>query len=137
MGWEEDHLHHFEIKGEYYSNPEFRLDDARDESRTKLNQLVTRVRTKFTYLYDFGDNWEHVLELEKVLPREAGVKYPACIDGARSGPPEDCGGIWGYAELLETIGDPKHSNHHEVCEWLGDEFDPEALDLAKINKRLR
>jgi hypothetical protein len=89
-----------------------------------------------TYLYDFGDSWEHVIEVEKLLPREAGVKYPICTDGARGCPPEDSGGIWGYEEMLHTLRDPKHPEHDDVCEWFGDDFDPQAFDLAKVNKRL-
>jgi hypothetical protein len=75
--------------------------------------------------------------LEKILPPEPGTKYPLCIDGKRACPPEDCGGVWGYADLLDTIKDPNHSEHEEMLEWLGGDFDPEKFDVEEVNKNLR
>lgn len=83
------------------------------------------------YEYDFGDSWLHAIELEKILPREPKVKYPRCIDGRRNGPPEDCGGIGGYQNMIEALASRKHPEHKRVLEWIGS-FDPEAFDAAKI-----
>ena len=91
---------------------------------------------KLIYEYDFGDSWEHVVELEKILTPEPGASYPRCTAGKRSGPPEDCGGIWGYADLLDALADPSHPEHDNLLEWVGGEFDPELCDLEAINQAL-
>jgi hypothetical protein len=90
-----------------------------------------------SYTYDFGDNWEHTIQIEKVVDAEPGIRYPRCIDGKRACPPEDCGGAWGYGDFLKAIQDPKHSEHEEMTEWIGGEFDPEEFDLAAVNNGLR
>ncbi|MBF0556279.1 MAG: plasmid pRiA4b ORF-3 family protein, partial [Nitrospirae bacterium] len=73
--------------------------------------------------------WEHVILLEKILPRDdISIKYPICIDGKRACPPEDCGGAWGYEELLEAIADPNHKEHAEMLEWVGEDFVPEEFE---------
>ena len=100
-------------------------------------QPVQVEKDKFTYEYDFGDGWEHIILLEKILPPEDGATYPRCIKGKRACPPEDCGGIWGYAHLLEVIADPEDPEHDEMLEWLGGEFDSEYFNLDEVNERLR
>jgi hypothetical protein len=137
MGWDGGHLHAFEIGGEQYSAPD--LDgatDAEDASKVKLSKVVGWGIKKFTYTYDFGDNWEHVIEVEKELPAEPGVAYPRCVAGKRACPPDDCGGPWGYADFLEAIQDPKHPEHEELLEWAGGEFDPEHFDIEAVNEEL-
>ena len=74
--------------------------------------------------------------VEAVLPPEPGRRYPVCVAGKRACPPEDCGGAWGYGELLDAVGDPGHPAHAELGAWLGGPFDPEAFDLEGINRRL-
>jgi hypothetical protein len=95
------------------------------------------VKRKFVYEYDFGDSWEHAIVVEKIVPPEAGVKYPRCLKGKRACPPEDVGGIWGYANFLEAIHDPNHEEHDSYLAWISGAFDPEALDLDEINQALR
>lgn len=137
MGWDGYHLHAFEIGGEQYSAPDpDGMMESEDERKVKLSQVVNQGFKKFTYTYDFGDNWDHIILVEKTLPPEAGVKYPRCIAGKRACPPEDCGGPWGYADLLEVIRNPKHPEYEERLEWAGGEFDPEAFDLEAINEKL-
>ena len=88
-------------------------------------------------MYDFGDSWDHVIELEKKVTAESAVTYPRCIAGKRACPPEDCGGPWGYPDFLNVLADPRHKEHESMVEWMGDaEFDPEKFDLADINRRL-
>ncbi|MFQ5875921.1 MAG: plasmid pRiA4b ORF-3 family protein, partial [Dehalococcoidia bacterium] len=138
MGWENYHLYQFTVSGVYYSEPS--PDDWRevkDVRRVTLSQVIPGAGSKFIYEYDFGDSWEHGLKVEKILPPESGVRYPVCTAGKRACPPEDCGGIWTYADLLEIIQDPKHEEHEELIEWVGDEFDPDAFDLEGINRELR
>ena len=138
MGWDGYHLHAFEIGGEQYSEPDpDGMMDAEDERKVKLSQVVAQGFKKFSYTYDFGDNWEHVLQVEKTLAAEPGVRYPRCIDGKRACPPEDCGGSWGYGEFLEAIQDPEHEEHEDMTEWIGWEFDPEKFDLEEVNAELQ
>lgn len=108
-----------------------------DESRATIQQVVSREGAKFFYEYDFGDGWDHVILLEKILQAEPGKQYPMCLKGKNACPPDDCGGIWGYYGMLEAIQDPKHPEHESMLEWLGGEFDPEAFDLEATNKALR
>lgn len=141
MGWYDSHLHQFTIRGVYYAerNPEWEGfgPPVRSERTTRLEDVVSGPKMKFVYEYDFGDGWEHEILVEKVLPPEEGVRYPVCVTGAPACPPEDCGGPWGYAELLEAIRDRNHERHEELLEWVGARFDPEAFDLAGINRALR
>lgn len=146
MDWENYHLHQF-IVGKrpdwtFYGVPAPEYDDwgppMKDESLTKLNQILKSVKDKFVYEYDFGDGWEHIILLEKILQPEDGAIYPRCVKGKRACPPEDCGGIWGYANLLEAMADPEHPEHEDLLDWMGgDDFDPEYFDLDEINARLR
>lgn len=136
MGWTNSHLHQFTIHGVSYgeTDPDLRIVNER---RYRLNQLVSEVKEHFAYEYDFGDCWEHDILVEKILAPESGVHYPCCIKGKRACPPEDVGGVWGYADFLEALQDPAHPEHEDMIEWLGEEFDPEAFDLDKVNAYLR
>jgi hypothetical protein len=139
MGWWNGHLHSFEIDGVEYGEPDPNYDFAvRSERQVKLDQVITREKQKFRYTYDFGDGWEHDILVEKVLPVDPEVRYPICLKGKRACPPEDCGGPWGYAELLETLKDPSHPEHDSMLEWVGGEaIDPEEFDLEEVNQRLQ
>jgi hypothetical protein len=140
MGWEDAHLHRFTIQGERYGVPD--EEDAgprktRDERKYKLSDVMAGEHSQCTYLYDFGDNWEHILEIEETLPAEEGVRYPLCFAGDRACPPEDVGGIPGYENFLEAIANPNHPEHEEFLEWIGGKFDPEAFDRNEINQKLQ
>lgn len=137
MGWTDSHLHQFIIGRTYYSQPDYELEGVEDENKVRLDRVARAEKAKFVYEYDFGDSWQHDIVVEKILPREEGVRYPICIAGKRAGPPEDCGGIWGYADLLEIIQDPEHEEYEDMMEWLGGELDPEAFDLEEVNRKLR
>ena len=104
---------------------------------SKLRTVAPRLGATLVYEYDFGDDWKHDLLVEGLLLPEEGVHYPRCLAGARSRPPEDCGGVPGYEELLEVIRDPEHEEYEEMMLWLGGSFDPEAFDLAAVNDALR
>ncbi len=140
FGWEDDHLHHFVIGDTFYGVPNpGDLDwgiDTNDERRARLQQILGRGLKNFVYEYDFGDSWEHLITVEKILTREPGVAYPRCLAGRRAGPPEDCGGAWGYARLIEVTGDPKHPEYEEMREWLGENIDPERFGLEEVNRLL-
>ena len=94
MGWEGDHLHAFDIGGRSYGDPHS-VDDVASEERLTVNGVRKSGIARFTYTYDFGDNWEHVIAIESKTPPVEGRRSPACIAGKRRCPPEDCGGPWG------------------------------------------
>ncbi len=99
----------------------------------KIADYFTMENPSADYIYDFGDNWEHKIQLEKILPREQNVNYPVCTKGKRACPPEDCGGISGYYNLLEIISDPENEEYEEMMEWVGGKFDPEHFDVKEVN----
>jgi hypothetical protein len=138
IGWQDYHLHQFRIGGRIYEvpDPEGSFEsEALDARRVRLEMAVTKVGSEFGYLYDFGDGWEHKLCLEAITVPEEAAYYPRCTGGARSGPPEDAGGPYGYIEYLEALSDPNHERHGELLQWRGP-FDPEAFDLNRINREL-
>ncbi len=138
MGWTDSHMHMFSLGRVSYGVPDpGYVEDVHDERRVKLNQVLTAPKQQLSYEYDFGDSWTHEVLLEKVLAPEPGVSYPRCTAGKRACPPEDCGGVWGYADFLEAIADPEHERHEELLEWVGSEFDPEQFDVAEANAALR
>ncbi len=138
MGWYNCHLWHFQLGDEYYGlvNP-FWESDIQDASKVKLSQALLGEGDKIEYVYDFGDDWQHTVKLEKIVDAEKGQHYPIVVKGKRNCPPEDCGGSWGYAEFLEAIQNKKHPEHEDLLEWVGGEFDPEAFDIEYINRELR
>jgi hypothetical protein len=85
-----------------------------------------------SYEYDFGDDWRHTVVLEGVDPIREGDRPLACLGGERRCPPEDCGGIHGYAEMLEVIADVTHSEHQEMLQWLGGAYDPEVFLASDV-----
>jgi len=140
MPWDDYHLHQFIVDGVYYGEPDPDDDfgfELKSDGTAKLNQAASGAGARFIYEYDFGDGWEHEIVVEKIVPPEAGIKYPICLAGKRACPPEDCGGIPGYARFLEAIQNPKHEEHESLLRWVGGSFDPEAFDLDDINYRLK
>ena len=143
MGWTNSHLHQFEINGERYGDP-LLLDDGfeefhcMDSTVTRISDIIPKSGKRFVFLYeyDFGDDWEHEVVFEGCLRATDGQRYPVCVEGARACPPEDVGGVWGYAEFLEALADPRHERHKEFLQWRGP-FDPEQFDAAKTTKAMR
>ena len=143
MGWTNSHLHQFKIEGERYGDLELLGDgfedfDCVDTTITKISEIVPKVgkRLAFVYEYDLGDGWNHEVLFEGCLCAEKGGRYPLCVEGERSCPPEDVGGVWGYSEFLEALADPKHEQHDEFKEWAGP-FDPEEFDAVRSTKKMR
>jgi hypothetical protein len=143
MGWTDSHLHMFTIENERYTipspyDPHHLVElDALDSHRVKLGRLVNAEGEKFAYDYDFGDYWQHIILIEKILPPDPKQPTPVCIKGKRACPPEDVGGVWGYDSFLEAIKDADHPDHDMLTEWIGGDFDPEAFDLNEVNERLQ
>jgi hypothetical protein len=144
MGWTNSHLHHFRLGERLYGDPDLMADsfgefDYENSTAVRLSDLVPKSgkKPKLIYEYDFGDSWDHQLVVESVGPPEAGAKYPACVDGKRSCPPEDVGGVWGYADFLDAIRDPDHEQHEDMLEWVGGRFDADEFDPAAATRRMR
>jgi len=137
MGWTNSHLHLFSDGIEEYSPKEFEVEDSIDSRVVRLNEILTDVESKLDYEYDFGDSWEHEIILEKILIPDPKIKIPLCIDAKRNCPPEDCGGIWGFSDMLKILKQPDHEEYDSYLEWLGGKFDPEYFDMDEINKKLR
>jgi hypothetical protein len=140
MGWTNSHLHDFVIDGRNYGIPDDEwagdqpmLDDRR---QTVGGVLGTEVQ-RFSYLYDFGDHWQHTVVVEQVmLPNETNT-WPLCLDGRNACPPEDVGGIGGYMEFLQAIRDPTHEEHDAMWRWCGGPFDPAGFDINAANAAIR
>jgi hypothetical protein len=138
MGWSDCHLHLFEIDREFYQEPDpdgFESDRQEDERKYRLCDLVNREKAKFRYEYDFGDSWDHVIILEKIIPASEKPELMVCLTGKNACPVEDSGGIWGYYEKLRIVGDPTHPEHELIKEWMG-EIDPTEFDIHGINALL-
>ena len=139
LGWEDYHLHQYIIRGVEYGDPEndeYGDWDIHDETEISLSELGLAAGESFSYTYDFGDNWNHTLRVERILTVEGKKRLPRCLGGKRACPPEDVGGIGGYAEFLDALADPEHPEHDRYLEWIGDSFDAEAFDTRKANRRL-
>ena len=144
IGWTNSHLHQFICGERMYADPRAGFDEyegdppVRDEKKFTVAELLTDVHQGLVYEYDFGDSWEHLVTVEKILPADASTVASAfCLAGSRACPPEDCGGIGGYMELLKALKNKKHPEHRSMKEWLGRPFDPEFFDLATTNDWLR
>lgn len=144
IGWTNSHLHQFIVGGQFYSDTRHNYAEHEgspeilEGSKFTLEQVAPHESDAFGYDYDFGDSWEHEIRVEKILPADAAQATVArCLDGARKCPPEDCGGIWGYANLLKVLKNRKHPEHKTMKQWVGGKFDSEAFEVAKTNFWLR
>jgi len=140
MGWTDSHLHEFaSADGKVVaSDPRFGLDHApRDEAKVKLRSFAPEVGSRFRYDYDLGDSWRHDILVEEIRSPEDAGRTPRCLGGARACPPEDCGGVPGYFELVSAMRDRGHPQRKHYLDWLGQPFAPEAFDLDEANERLR
>jgi hypothetical protein len=143
MGWDDQHMHEFRAGKRLFGRPEpafspFFMDEPRMESeRTmRLSGVLERVGAKMIYTYDMGDGWEHAIVLEKRLHAEPDTTYPVCTEGRLACPPEDCGGIPGYYDVIDALADPGHPRYDEVSDWIGEDFNPEAFSIDKVNRLL-
>jgi hypothetical protein len=140
MGWTNSHLYRFELGDRRFSEPD--PDDCSDEPaedarRIRLRDLGLRQGSEFSYVYDFGDWWEHRVMVEAVFAPLAEESYPCCIGGERAGPLEDVGGVHGYAEFLSALRNPRHPEHAQWSEWVPDAFEPDAFDAAETTELLQ
>ncbi len=148
MGWEDCHLHEFEVPGDDPMGdpprfaPKHTLDDlfsdgVEDEAKASLEELFSKVDDRLIYTYDFGDDWRHEIRLLDIQTAKSPDNPPRCLGGERAGPPEDCGGLPGYEHFVKVLSDPGNEEYEEMKDWIGREFDPEAFDLGAMEKGLR
>lgn len=143
MGWTNSHLHQF-VKNRTYYSPKMEDeslwdeedDDDLDYSKYKVSDLLRKTKDKVKYEYDFGDDWVHVIVLEKIIDESMDINDVTCLAGENSCPPEDCGGLWGYYNMLEILKDTDHEEYEEYIDWLSDEFDPTYFDIEEVNDML-
>jgi hypothetical protein len=140
MGWHDSHLHEFSAGERRFGQPDpdgqLMGGAAVESERTAQLSDLLGTGSNVIYTYDFGDSWEHSIVLEKRLPADPNTTYPICTDGKLACPPEDCGGVPGFYDLLEALADPKHEQHKEMLDWIGKGFDPQAFSVDKVNKML-
>jgi hypothetical protein len=138
MGWTDSHLHQFEIHGKRYGVPGPEdWEPVQDERGGRLCEVLPAPKERAVYTYDFGDGWQHDVVVEEIAKAEPGKRYPVCIAGRRACPPEDVGGPWGYARMLEVLASPDGPEREEFLVWLGDAFDSEAFDVDAVNRRFQ
>jgi hypothetical protein len=139
MGWEFSHLHEFQTKSGSYSDPKYFTDGfgkkPENEKKVDLASFVEAQIRKFTYIYDFGDGWQHEIKIEKVLKKDPKIHYPVCIAGENACPPEDCGGLPGYYEILDLLSNPRKKDENGMREWVGPDFNPKHFDAEAVNKK--
>jgi hypothetical protein len=144
MGWKDSHLHQFDTKNpktgkkELIGIPEDLYDGIEDGCKT-LSGRKLHIRDYFSeenrtlsYLYDFGDGWDHLIEYECILFKKKKQKYPLCVAGEHACPPEDCGGPFGYQDLLKILKNPNHENYKASKEWVGKSFDADQFNPVKV-----
>lgn len=144
MGWTNSHLNRFKIGEQQYADPMLMEEDFEefgyeDSTTTKISDILPKTgkQFRFEYQYDFGDSWEHEVLFEGVVRVDSKVKYPLCLEGARACPPEDVGGVQGYANFLEAIRDKTHEEREAMFEWVDGWFDPEEFDPVVATKSMR
>jgi hypothetical protein len=141
MGWSDSHLHHFEIREAGKRKPckigipDFEMisgDDVFPGWEIAVPAYFSSVGMQADYVYDYGDLWIHSVLLEGILLREAGIKYPACLDGAEDCPPEDCGGPFAYSEFLKMKADPEQKEVRMVSMFTGRAWRPKPFNKDKV-----
>lgn len=149
FGWTFSHLYffsekgftsHFQIQDLSFADDEFEeFGEAGDADRIRLKDIFKSEKQTYRYIYDYGDDWDHAITLEKILKEK--IAHPVCVAGKGKCPPEDCGGVWGFSELKEAINNPEHPEYERLREWLGLEegevWDFKEFDLEEVNEVLR
>lgn len=136
--WFDYQTHVFSLDDLRFGNPLKREDLVIEDDRdVTLSDLNLANRDKMTYEYQIGEGWKVDIRVEKTAPVAKGARYPSCVGGERAGPPEDCGGLEAYHDMLACLKEPASELGQEWLSWLGPEYDPDVCDLAKVNQALR
>ena len=141
MGWKNYHLYEFNIEGYRIgvldeNETGYGSDRLLDSNAVTLKDVIAN-QDSFEYLYDFGNNWKHQIEIENFLKIDPTIIYPICIDGRLNCPPEDCGGIHFFYHCMDVLKDKKSQEHKQIVEWFPKNFDEEKFEKEKINRRLK
>ena len=142
MGWKNYHLFEFNLDGYRVGMIEeneegYGSNQLLDANKTLLTDIISLEKDRFHYNYDFGDYWMHEVTVEKLLPKEEKTVYPVCVNGELNCPPEDCGGIGGFYNMLKILQDKRHPEYKDMRTWIGKKYDPLAFDTVKVNKQLK
>jgi len=141
MGWGDSHLYEFDVEGVLFGEHEAEWVDeptVHPGSGVTLDEVIHESLTELLYTYDFGDDWRHLIQIEgRVVPNGESDLSPTCVGGAYACPPEDVGGVHGYADFLRVIGDPSDEEYVEVMRWCGGRFDPHVFDIEAANRAIR
>lgn len=137
FGWSGGHLHEFSVGDERYGalDPDYDVPGSVRSESTRLARALGSSRT-MNYVYDFGDNWQHRIKVEKTLMPDPQLKLPLCVGGANATPPDDCGGVYGYYDFVAAVSNPDHPEHAEMSEWIGTPWDPAAFSIDSANSWL-
>lgn len=138
MGWTDTHLYEFRVgdAGWGMPDPDGFYDGPMDAKKMTLEKLLDQTATRtIQYVYDFGDDWDHSIRIERVNEAATGMTYPRLLKAAGACPPEDVGGAWGYEEFLEALADPEHEQHEDMVHWSGGDFDAEDAGAETIIER--
>lgn len=138
LGWTNSHLWELRAGETGWGIPDRDWGDGPNNAAkaTLIDVLEDTGARKLTYLYDFGDGWEHTIKIEYVVAPEPGTAYPRLVEAGGRCPPEDIGGPPGYEEFLAAIRDPRHERHAEITEWHSADFDPAVVDVDTIEREL-
>jgi Plasmid pRiA4b ORF-3-like protein len=133
MGWQNSHVYEFHVEGR---RPAGR-GSAPMGRNARIGDVLTETGSSLIYTYDLGDGWEHDIVLEKRSSGGEDAASPVCVDGEQACPPEDCGGVSGYSDLLEILQNPADERYEEMREWIGETFDPRAFSVEVVNRQLK
>lgn len=138
FGWGHSHLHEFIAgDGERYGTPDPDFDEPGSVTSENTRLTTALRRSTLSYVYDFGDNWDHRIQVEKTLAADPLFTLPFCVGGACATPPEDCGGVPGYADFVRVMADLNDPEHENLAEWIGAEnWDLKFFDSIAANDRL-
>lgn len=142
MGWKNYHLFEFNLDGYRVgmieeSEEGYGSNQLLDAGKTLLTDIISLEKDNFHYNYDFGDYWVHEVTVDQLLPKEPNMVYPFCVNGQFNCPPEDCGGIGGFYNMLNVLQDKKHPDYKDMRTWIGKKYDPDVFDAVKVNKQLK
>lgn len=138
MGWTDTHLYEFRVgdAGWGAPDPDGFYDGPMDAKKMTLEMMIDQTGTRtIQYVYDFGDDWDHSIRIERVNDAAPGMTYPRLLKASGACPPEDVGGAWGYEEFLEALADPDHEQHTDMVHWSGGNFDAEDAGIDSIIER--
>lgn len=139
MGWENRHLYEFTINNLRFADSRLVDEDFEDITDVKtvlLEDVFPKTGTTTIYLYDFGDGWKHKLELIEISNAPQNELLPSFVSGQNACPPEDCGGVYRFREIIEILADSTHEEYESIVDWFGPKFNPVAFNKLTIERGL-